>query len=106
MIRKWFRPSVYQDYYTLRKLVPRDFAKIEYAENTEVETYFHPAVTSLPPTLWIPRDSLGLSKRECEETSQVIPISDEGAHFDEKGKIFWDQDRAGEMPITAEKIYW
>jgi len=105
-IVKWFRPSVYQDYYTLRKLVPRDFAKIEYDEATELETYFHPAVTSLPPTLWVPRDQMGISRRECRETGQVIPMSDHASHLDEKNNVVWDKDRALEVPIAARKVYW
>jgi len=105
-IVKWFRPSTYQDYYTLRKLVPRDFAKISYDEATEEETYLHPAITSLPPTLWVPRDQMGVSRRECRETGQVIPMSDDAAHLDEKNRVVWDKDRALEVPIAAKKIYW
>lgn len=105
-IVKWFRPSTYQDYYTLRKLVPRDFPKIEYDKATEAETYFHPAVISLPPTLWVPRDRMGVSRRECHESGQVIPMSDEAAHLDEKNNVVWDKDRASEVPVAAEKIYW
>lgn len=105
-LRRWFRPSVYQDYYTLRKLVPRDFEKPEYAEDVKAEDYTHPAITSPPPTLWIPRDSLGLSKRECEETSKVIPMSDDCASFVKGDKIVWDEERADEVPVATTKIYW
>jgi len=105
-ILKWFRPAIYQDYYTLRKLVPRDFAKIEYDQTVEQETYFHPAVTSRAPTLWVPRDVMGVSRVECKDTGEVIPMSDEAAHLDEKGRIVWDKDRAAEVPIAREKIYW
>jgi hypothetical protein len=106
IIAKWFRPTVYEDYYTLRKLVPRDFATIDYDDKIEAETYFHPAVKSLPPVLWVPKDVMGVSAKECRETSKVIPMSDEGAHLDQKNGIVWDKDRALEVPIASEKIYW
>lgn len=105
-VATWFRPATYQDYYTLRKLVPRDFAKIEYDEATEVETYFHPAVNSPPPTLWVPRDEMGVSRRECQDTGQVISMSDDAAHLDEQNKVVWDKSRASEVPIASAKVYW
>ncbi|KAG7775522.1 hypothetical protein KL922_004172, partial [Ogataea haglerorum] len=41
------------------------------------------------PTLWIPRDPMGLSSKEIKNLNGAIKVSDENAHFDERGKIVW-----------------
>jgi len=105
-VSKWLRPGVYQDYYRMRKLVPRDFATIEYDAKTEEETYYHPCITSEPPTLWIPRDEAGVSKEEVRETSKVIPLTDEGAELNHKNKIVWCQELPDKAPIYVEKVYY
>ena len=102
---KWLRPDKFTDYQTLRRLVPHDFADIVYAPETERNAYYHPAIASQTPLLWIPRDAAGVSRQEVRHTSRVIPITDEGAHFDEKNKIVWDQE-SGRPPIYEEKVYY
>lgn len=102
---KWLRPDRYTDYHTLRRLVPREFAEIAYAPETERDAYYHPAIASPTPLLWIPRDVAGVSRQEVKHTSRVIPMTDEGAHFDEKNKIVWDEE-SGRPPIYEEKVYY
>ncbi len=102
---KWLRPDKFTDYHTLRRLVPRQFAEIAYDRETERDAYYHPAVASPTPLLWIPRDAAGVSTQEVKHTSRTIPITDEGAHFDEKNKIVWDQE-SGRPPIYEEKVYY
>lgn len=102
---KWLRPDKFTDYHTLRRLVPHDFVDITYAPETERDAYYHPAIASPTPLLWIPRDAAGVSRQEVLHTSKVIPITDEGAHFDEKNKIVWDQE-SGRPPIYEEKVYY
>lgn len=104
-ISKWLRPGKFTDYHTLRRLVPRGFADISYSPETERDAYYHPAIASPTPLLWIPRDAAGVSRQEVKHTSRVIPITDEGAHFDEKNKIVWDQE-SGRPPIYEEKVYY
>lgn len=48
---------------------------------------------------------MGVSAQECKHSTKVIPMTDEGAHFDEKNKLVWDQD-SGRPPIYQEKIYY
>ena len=103
-ITKWLRPDKFTDYQTLRRLVPRGFADIAYAPETERSAYYHPAIASQPPVLWIPRDSMGVSRQEVGHTNNVIPISDEGAGFDDKGGMHIVED--DRPPIYKEKIYW
>ena len=104
-ISKFLFPQKYTDYQTLRRLVPRGFAEIEYTPEVERDAYYHPAIASPTPVLWIPRDEMGVSRQECHHSSKVIPISDECAGFDEKGKMVWDQETA-RPPIYQEKIYY
>lgn len=101
---KWLRPDVYNDYATMRRLVPKD-VPIEYSEEQEANAYFNPAITSPTPLLWIPRDPLGISTQEVRDTSKVIPITDEAAFLDEKNKIVWDAE-GGRPPIYQETPYW
>lgn len=102
---KFLRPDKYADYATMRRLVPEHIAIPQYSPETERDAYFHPSITSTVPLLWIPRDEIGVSKQEVEHTARVIPISDEDAWIDDKGKVRWDVDR-GQPPIYEEKIYY
>ena len=104
-ITKFLFPHIYTDYHTLRRLVPRGFAEIEYAPETERDAFYHPAISSPTPILWIPRDEMGVSRQECNHSSRVIPMTDEAASFDAKGKLVWDQENA-RPPIYQEKIYY
>ena len=104
-ITKWLHPEIYTDYQTLRRLVPRGFAEIVYNPITERDAYYHPAISSPTPILWIPRDSMGVSRQECRHSSKIIPMTDESASFDEKNKLVWDHEE-GRPPIYEEKIYY
>lgn len=104
-IVKWLKPHVFTDYQTLRRLVPRDFAEIVYDPEIERDAYYHPAISSPTPLLWIPRDPMGISRQECEHSSKVAPMTDEGASLDEKSNIVWDQE-SGRPPVYKEKIYY
>jgi hypothetical protein len=66
--------------------------------------YHHPAITAKVPKLWIVRDKLGVSRQEVRECKRVTEITDEGASFDEKGKILWDQERLRDAPIWEERV--
>jgi len=102
--QKWLRPDIYTDYETMRRLVPKEIA-IEYERQVEETAYYNPAITAETPLLWIPRDPVGISRHEIDETKTVIPITDEGAYLDEKNKVCWDAED-GRPPIYQEKIYY
>ncbi len=104
-ITKFLHPEIYTDYETLRRLVPRGFAEIVYNPITERDAYYHPAISSPTPLLWIPRDRMGVSRQECRHSSKIIPMTDESASFDEKNKLVWDHEE-GRPPIYQEKIYY
>lgn len=104
-ITKFLAPHVYTDYHTLRRLVPRGFAEIAYDPVIERDAFYHPAIASQTPVLWIPRDEMGVSRQECHHSSKVIPMTDEAAFFDDKGKMTWDHESA-RPPIYEEKVYY
>jgi hypothetical protein len=103
-LTKWLHPEKYTDYQTLRRMVPRNFAEIVYDQQTERDAYYNPSVAAQVPMLWVPRDSMGVSRQEVAHSNGVVPMSDECAGFDDKGKVTWDQD--SRPPIWEEKIYY
>jgi len=103
-IVKWLFPTIYTDYFTLRRLVPKDFADINYSPEVERNAFYNPAVASPTPLLWIPRDEMGISSQEIAHTSRVIPVTDEGAYIDEKGNVKFNEEER--PPIYQEKIYY
>ncbi|KAL4988882.1 hypothetical protein BDW68DRAFT_83347 [Aspergillus falconensis] len=88
---KWFHPNLYRDFAALRRKVRRDHVEIRYSDEERRNAYFEPCITAKTPTIWIPRDKWGVSRAEIEDTDPSIPITDEGAHLNEKGKIVWDK---------------
>ena len=106
LFKKFLRPDIYTDYATMRRLVPRNI-EISYDEQTEVHAYQHPAVRDPLPLIWVPRDSMGVSRQECAHTSKITPMTDEGAYFDDKGKMTWDMEGTeGRPPVYQEKVYY
>lgn len=106
-IAKWLKPWNFQDYHTLRRLVPTEGIDVNnlYTEEIERNAYHPPAVSSAAPLLWIPEDSMGISKQEIRDTEKVIPITDEGCTLNEKNKLEWDTESV-RPPIWDEKIYY
>lgn len=109
-IMKFLKPHIYADYATLRRLVPHDLINPDnlYNEEIESEAYFPPSVKKDTPLLWIPRDGLGISRQEINETPRIIPITDEGATINDDGKIEWEAQNSegARPPIWEEKIYY
>jgi hypothetical protein len=113
MFTRFLKPWIFSDYATLRHMVPKEeninFAQLQAGVENERNAYFPPSVNSQPPQLWIPRDLAGVSKHEIALTSKVIPITDNGAHLDEKNHVIWSEDLSNEEdlpPIYQEKVYY
>nr|POE51533.1 putative membrane protein c24h6.13 [Quercus suber] len=63
------------------------------------KAYTAPALTSKAPKLWIPRDSIGVSKEESGQNEAVgISTTDDAAEIDDNGKLHWDHNFA-HVPI-------
>ncbi|KAJ9247646.1 hypothetical protein C8Q69DRAFT_504545 [Paecilomyces variotii] len=105
ILAKFLRPDKYTDYATMRRLVPNTLDSIQYPPEVERDAYFHPAITSQAPLLWIPRDPAGVSRQEVKHSLKVIPITDEDSWLDEKNKVHWNSE-SGRPPIYEEKIYY
>jgi hypothetical protein len=105
ILTKFLRPDIYTDYATLRRIVPQA-EPVVYSREVEENAYYNPAITSELDVIWIPRDPLGISREEVRDTGKVLPITDEGAHLDEKNKIVWGQYDEEQPPIYQEKIYY
>ncbi|KAE8354584.1 DUF221 domain protein [Aspergillus coremiiformis] len=102
---KWFHPNLYRDYAGLRRKVRRDHVEIKYSEEERYNAYYEPCIISKTPTIWIPRDKWGFSEQEVLATDPIIPITDEGAHLDEKNKIVWDKYDPN-LPLAELKILY
>ena len=104
LLTKFLKPHIYNDYATMRRLVPKDIA-IRYEPEQEATAYFAPSITDNTPLLWIPRDQMGVSRQEIADTSKIIPITDEGAELDAKNKIIWNAED-GRPPIWQPHVYY
>ena len=100
-LTRYLRPDQFEDYATLRQLVP-SAGPVSYEPEAERDAYFHPAITSEMPLLWIPRDEAGVSRQEVAHTGRVVAITDQDSWLDEKGKVHWDIEKAI-PPIYEEK---
>lgn len=104
---KFLKPWEFCDYETLHKLVPHDAIDTSnlYSDEIERNAYFPPSVSSSTPLLWIPEDPMGISKQEVQDTSKVIPITDEGCTLTDKNKLEWDTETV-RPPVWEEQIYY
>lgn len=107
MLTKFLKPWNYANYETMRHLVPNDSLDVDnlYSEEVERDAYYPPSVKAPTPLLWIPEDSMGVSKQEIRDTGKVISITDEGCTLNEKNKLEWDTETV-RPPIWDEKIYY
>lgn len=87
-IIRFIRPDVYLNFRHVKKLLPATYYVEPEVEDNK-HAYDAPNVSAKLPKLWIPRDSMGLSKIEIEKISKVIEISDENAGFNKKGNIVY-----------------
>lgn len=107
LLTKFLKPHIYNDYHTMRKLVPEMVPEDdEFEEGMVRDAYLPPSVWSDIPILAIPRDELGISAQEIQQTPRVIPITDEAAVLNEKGKIVVDEEKMGEIYWQDKALKW
>lgn len=71
----------------------KDDCEITTSIDAEWEKYFHPCMIAEMPTLWVPRDSRGWSRRVVEESLYLgVPMVNEGAWLDRRSKINLDEE--------------
>lgn len=106
-LAKFLHPEKYTDYLELRKLIPREgIPEISYTPEEEQNAFYHPALRSIPPVLWFPRDTGGVSAQECEHTGRVIECSDNGAVIDEvTGKMRREDENSAPPSWKLDPVY-
>lgn len=80
-----------------------------YTEQDIHDAYFNPAIASESPKLWLVRDEMGISRKECVENERIagggrVKCSDEFAWFDEKGKIRWDESKVRDVVVWDRRV--
>lgn len=82
----------------------------DYTQQERDEAYMHPAITSECPMVWIARDKYGLSKQEIDASTRTVgeglEMTDDGATFNEKGKVEWTQEDIKSAPIWEEEVVY
>lgn len=94
MFVKFLKPHVYNDYSTMRRLVPSMVVPADaFDEGFMRDAYLPPAVWAEMPQLLIPRDEIGVSRQECMDNEKVgVPCLDGAARLDDKNKIVVEDD--------------
>lgn len=87
----------------------------DYTTEARQEAYINPAIKSPLPLLWIVRDNIGVSAREKESAGRVVATTDQGAWWDDKGKlqtVFTNPEKSDddnlirEAPIWEDKVHY
>jgi prepilin signal peptidase PulO-like enzyme (type II secretory pathway) len=79
----------------------------DYSEDDVKKAYLNPVYTSKTPVVWLPKDSMGVSKNEIQENeTEGFKCSDEGAWLDEKGALKWSVDDFEQVPIFKKGTKW
>ncbi|KAF2432357.1 DUF221-domain-containing protein [Tothia fuscella] len=106
-LTKLFNPNRYKSHGKLQEWMSsskqHSIPMPRYPEEVARDAYQDPSINSETPTLWIPRDEMGISRQELRDGSKVIPMTDEGAWFNEKGKIMWDHDNLTNAPAYSKE---
>jgi hypothetical protein len=99
---KFWDPKKFKSHQSVRGHVP-SYAPPQYLADEEQDAYYNPAVKSPVPQLWIVRDEMGISRQEVKDTSEVLPITDEYARFNEKNKVVWTQ-AGGDGGLNLQEV--
>ena len=105
LIMKFLRPDKYNDYRTMRRLVPRHHHDFTYTDEVARRAYYPPSVRSRIPQIWIPHDPNGVSREEISEMGQYMQATDQGAYLDERNRLEWDHEYERPPPYE-EKVYY
>lgn len=84
-----------------------DHAPPVYTAEEHNIAYYDPSVRAQVPRLWIVKDIHGFSAEAVKEDSKVLPITDEFAFFNEKGKVVWaeeNHEKLDMMPIYEKRV--
>lgn len=104
---RYLQPWKYLTYHDLQDYVPSSYYDYPDAQDDgddglrHAHDYDCPDLSATCPTVWIPRDPMGLSKVQIDDFRGIVPMSDDNAEFDSKGKIVF----RGDPPVLSLDSY-
>jgi hypothetical protein len=109
-LAQFFEPHIFASYTAMRRWMHDgdfDDEVPQYSDEAMRKAYIHPAYTNSAPLVWLPRDDMGVSKREIQANKdKELESSDEGAWIDEEGKLKWSVDDFEQVPIFKKGTKW
>ncbi|CDK29127.1 unnamed protein product [Kuraishia capsulata CBS 1993] len=89
-LQRYLQPWKFYSFNQVRHYLPGSYWHIPESDpDADEYAYDYPDVSAKSPTVWIPRDPMGLSRVEIENLKGVIEVSDENAIFDNRGRVVW-----------------
>jgi hypothetical protein len=87
------------------------YAVPPYTEQEAREAYLHPALTEEPPVIWLPRDALGISRKEIGELRSELGgyglvATDEGAILNKKARVEWVNESVTQAPLWKRRVIY
>ncbi|KAF2643488.1 DUF221-domain-containing protein [Massarina eburnea CBS 473.64] len=110
-VARFFNPQVHASHRALKTWLRSDAefdedSVPEYSEQIKRKAYLNPAYTSKTPVVWLPKDEVGVSKREVSENEKEgLEASDEAARLEGK-KVKWEVENFGKVPIFKAGMKW
>jgi len=72
-----------------------------HTEHIDDDAYTHPAFAASQPIIWLPQDKVGIAQIEANECQKDgLPVSTEGAVFDESGRVVVEKGPPEARPYT------
>lgn len=108
-IMRFLKPNIYASAAVLshRVLSPHLAEPVRpYTKQERDVAYMNPALVDECPEIWLARDEYGFSRKEVNGIKQEVgdcgEVTDEGAWFDEKGKVVLDEEHVTELPLFED----
>ncbi|KAG7661895.1 uncharacterized protein J8A68_004590 [[Candida] subhashii] len=85
-IIRFLRPDIFLNFRHTKRVLPVSY-NMEPEEEDNKHAYDPPAISAKCPSVWIPKDKMGLSDIEIERLKGIVDISNENTAFDETGNF-------------------
>jgi len=103
-VAQFFEPHIFASHKAMKTWLSQEDGGTsdevpEYSEDDIKNAYTNPAFTSKTPKVWLPKDEIGVSKKEIEENEAAgISATDQGAWLDGK-RVKWDEENYANVPL-------
>lgn len=103
-IARFFEPHIYASHEAMKEFLRHTAVETDEPPKYNVEdiqnAYRNPSLRIKTPKLWLPKDHLGLSKKEIDALLEGgIEATDEGACVDGKGKVDFERRQLRSLPV-------